>query len=105
MSGFFYGVRVFYQIHKDHITLSVKVLANAPKNEIKPCTAKDERLVVKIRAIREKGKANEELIAYFSSIFKIPKNRIHLLRGETTPLKVLALYDIDVETLRNILGF
>lgn len=80
-------------------------MANAPKTELKPCTVNDERLVVKIRAIREKGKANEELIAYFSRMFKIPKNHVQILRGDTTPLKVLAIYGLNEETLRNILGF
>lgn len=96
---------MFYQVHTDHITVSVKVLANAPKNELKKCSPSDERLVIKIRAQREKGKANEELVAYFSSIFKIPQNRIQILRGTTTPLKVLALKGLTEETLRNILGF
>jgi uncharacterized protein len=63
-----------------------------------------ERLVVKIRAVREKGKANEELIAYFSSIFKVPQNCVQVLRGQTSPLKVLALYGLKEESLRNILG-
>ena len=96
---------MFYKVHEDRISLSLKVQANAPKNEHKPCSATDERLVVKIRAVREKGKANDELIAYFSRIFKIPKNRVQILQGGTTPLKVLAIYGLKEETLRNILGF
>ena len=95
---------LFYQIHKDHITLSVKVLANAPKNEFKIHSANDQRLIVKIRAVREKGKANEELIAYFSSIFEIPKKDVQLIRGGTSPLKTIALYGVNLEKLQNVLG-
>lgn len=79
-------------------------MASAPKNALKPVSAHDERLVVKIRAIREKGKANEELIAYFSSIFKIPQKDIQLIRGGTSPLKTLAIYGLSLEKLQNVLG-
>ena len=95
---------MFYQIHKDHITLSIKVIANATRNELKRCQPTDERLVIKIRALREKGKANEELVAYFSSIFQIPKKDIVLFRGATAPLKILAVYGVSAEKLRNVLG-
>lgn len=95
---------MFYQIYKDHITLSLKVVANAARNELKRCQPTDELLVVKIRALREKGKANEDLIVYFRSIFQVPQKDIVLFRGATTPLKILALHSVSAEKLRNVLG-
>ena len=96
---------MFYQVHKDSITLSLKISANAPKNSIKPPSLTDERLQVKICAVREKGKANEALVAYLSSIFKIPQKQIAVLRGLTSPQKVVALYGLSEKNLRQTLGF
>jgi uncharacterized protein len=95
---------MFYQVHADHISLSLKVSANAPKNEIKSCSANDERLIIKIRAVREKGLANKELIAYLSSTLKIPQKQFLLLRGETSPQKVLAIYGLSEKKLLQVLG-
>ncbi len=96
---------MFYQIHKTTINLSVKVSTNAPKNSIQTPYLTDERLLIKIRAVREKGKANEVLIAYLSNIFDIPQRQIVVLRGLTSPQKVIALHGISEEKLRQTLGF
>ncbi len=54
-------------------------------------------LKVKIRAIPEKGNANEELISYLSSILGIAKSRISLLKGHTSKIKQVKIEGISME--------
>lgn len=46
-------------------------------------------LKVRLNAIPEKGRANEELVDYLSDIFGISKSRIALVRGGKSRLKTL----------------
>ena len=98
-------MKVFYQVHEKSIHLSVKVSANASKNSIKTTSCADERLQVKLQAVREKGKANAALIIYLSAIFDVPQKQIIILRGLTSPQKVVAISGISEKQLRDTLGF
>lgn len=40
-----------------------------------------------VRAVAEKGKANEALLELLSDELDVPKNRISIIRGHTTRLK------------------
>jgi uncharacterized protein YggU (UPF0235/DUF167 family) len=50
-----------------------------------------EELVVKVAAAPEKGKANQELIAYLSKACGLPKSAFRLVSGEHSQHKVLEL--------------
>ena len=47
----------------------------------------DGSLKVKLRAVPEKGRANEELLAVIAEHFKVPKGNVELLSGETSRRK------------------
>jgi uncharacterized protein len=42
---------------------------------------------IKIAAVPEKGKANRELIEFLAEKLRVAKSRIHIVSGETSPLK------------------
>jgi uncharacterized protein len=52
-------------------------------------------LRVRIRGIPEKGKVNEELIAFFAKTLKIAKSRIEILSGHTARLKRVKIEGIS----------
>jgi len=66
---------------------NIKVQPNAKKNKI--FEEKDNFLKIKICAIPENGKANEELIKFLSKYFKIPKSNIKILKGKNTKNKII----------------
>lgn len=50
-------------------------------------------LKISVVAVPEKGKANKELIAYLSSLLKLPKSAFNIIYGETDRYK-----KIEIET-------
>jgi len=70
--------------HKDEL-IWVSVKTNASKSEV--IAYEDSCLKVRLKAIREKGKANKALIELLSSHFQVPKSFITIESGFTSPLK------------------
>jgi uncharacterized protein len=77
---------MYFKIDDHSLTLQIKVSANAGTSAFKKIKT-EEYLEIRIAAVRDKGKANEELIAYLSSTLKIPKSQIEILSGSTAPRK------------------
>lgn len=48
---------------------------------------------VKLLAVPEKGKANEELVKLLADYFNMPKSKIRIFRGFKSPDKVIELVD------------
>ena len=87
---------------EETFTVAVKVIPSAPGNRFAGYQGKE--LVVKIAAPPEKGKANKELIAFFSKSLGISKSGVALLRGETSHHKLLSLPLSSREALERILS-
>jgi uncharacterized protein len=47
--------------------------------------------IVKFKATREKGKANDKLIRLLADYFKVPKSQIKIIRGEFATNKVVQI--------------
>jgi len=73
----------------DAILLNVKVTPNSAKNEVLGLTNGVWR--VKIAAPPDKGKANKELIEYFSKRLGVKKSSISIVKGQTSHNKVIAI--------------
>lgn len=72
--------------------IHVKVVPCAKKTEF---TGKmdDEAYKIKLKAIPENGKANNELIKYLSKTFSINKKDISIISGHTNTHKLLKIPD------------
>jgi uncharacterized protein (TIGR00251 family) len=73
-------------------TLVVKVIPNAKKNAIEGVC--DGVLKVRIQAPPDKGKANDELIAFLAKSFNLSKSQIRIVSGQTARLKRLIIEGI-----------
>ncbi len=83
------------------VTLTVKVL---PKSSFTGYVGFENGILkVKLKAVPEKGKANEELIAFLSSSLRIPKSKILLLRGGTSKQKTVCFLGLKKEELEDLL--
>ncbi len=76
------------------IILNVK--ANAKKNTILP-TENAYEFKVSIKAPREKNKANDALIDFFSELLNIPKNQIDIVKGKTAKKKLVKIIGVSFE--------
>ena len=79
--------------------LPVKIISNASKNEI--IGWQNGFLKIKIKAQREKGKANLALISFLAKLLDIPKSNITIVKGKTASLKTLAI-QISAHSLKNL---
>ncbi|HNZ86574.1 MAG TPA: DUF167 domain-containing protein [bacterium] len=68
---------------------SIKIIPKSSKNEI--IEQHDDFLKIKIKAIPEHGKANEELIKFLSKSFKIPKSNIQIIKGNNSRNKIVEI--------------
>nr|WP_289624728.1 DUF167 domain-containing protein [Sinorhizobium sp. 7-81] len=83
----------------DHVRLTVRLTPNGGRDAIDgfECAADgEEYLRVRVRAVPEKGKANQALIALLAKQFGIAKTRISFVSGDTQRKKILRI-DADPE--------
>lgn len=75
--------------------LRIKVIPKSGKNEILEILDDPENgptLKIKIKAVPEKGKANQELIAFLSKEISLPKNQIEIISGKTDQIKLIKIH-------------
>ncbi len=69
--------------------LTVKVKARARQEKVKKIS--EGQYKVWVRAVAEKGKANEEVVEALSEHLKVPKSRIEILSGHTSSQKIVQI--------------
>ncbi|APG86118.1 DUF167 domain-containing protein [Sinorhizobium americanum] len=90
----------------DHARLTVRLTPNGGRDAIDGLeTAADgeEHLKVRVRAVPEKGRANQALIALLAKSFGIARNRIALISGDTQRKKILRI-EADPEAIQKRLS-
>ena len=87
---------------KDGIVLAVKVIPKARKSEV--VGWENGVLKVRLKAVPEKGQANDELVAFLADLLNIAKGRITLIRGHTSRQKQLLIAGITLDTLNKALS-
>jgi uncharacterized protein (TIGR00251 family) len=83
------------------VLLSIKAKPNARKNEIRG--VQNDRLVIAITAIAEKGRANAAIVKLLSKKTGIAKSRFLLIAGETNALKTLLVQSAAIADLQCLL--
>jgi len=71
--------------------ITIKVVPQASKNHI--VGFYDHMLKVQLKGIPEKGKLNEELIELLSSEMGIPRSKVMIKTGLTSPIKKIHIDD------------
>lgn len=69
--------------------LVIKVIPNAHKNAVDGFMG--ETLKVRVKSPPDKGKANDELLDFLSTVFSIPKSRLSIISGHSSRLKKIKI--------------
>jgi uncharacterized protein (TIGR00251 family) len=85
----------FLRAESEGVMLSVKLQPRASANEIGE--ALGDELRIKVTAPPVDSAANEALIRLLAETLDCPRNRIELVRGNTSRHKVLRLHGISAE--------
>jgi len=88
-------------IPENKARISVQVYPSAVRNEIVGLT--NGVLRVKLSAPPVKGKANRELLAFLSQLLGISKDRIGIIKGQTTRNKIIAIDGMTKEAAIKLL--
>ncbi|MFY9590172.1 A1G_07140 family DUF167 domain protein [Rickettsia endosymbiont of Halotydeus destructor] len=85
--------------------LNLKVKASAKANAVNDLITVNDKLYLKlsIKASPEKGKANEEIINYLAKEWRIERNNLEIIKGQTSNLKTLLIKNIEQDYLNLIL--
>lgn len=73
----------------------VRVQPRSSKNAV--LRMEDGSLKIKLKAAPVDGEANRELVAYLSSLLKIPKRDIQIISGDTGRNKIVSVEGIEKE--------
>lgn len=68
--------------------IPIKVIPNAKQESVE---LKDGVYVARVRAVPEKGKANEAVIKLLAKHFRVAKNQVKIVRGVTGRNKVVEI--------------
>lgn len=85
---------MYYEKTSSGYIIRVRVTPNSSKNTTTGIfidSNEKEYLKITLRAIPEKGKANQELIAFLSKILHLNKSSITIISGETDRYKKLQI--------------
>jgi uncharacterized protein len=83
-------------------TLELKIIPNAPRNEVVGWLG--SALKVKVHAPALEGRANDELLEFLAEHLALPRRAITLLRGDRSRQKVVRIDGLDAAGLRTRLG-
>jgi uncharacterized protein (TIGR00251 family) len=70
-------------------TITVKVIPKASKSEV--IGWENDLLKIRLKAVPEKGEANEELVRVLADYFDIPKSQITIIRGHKSRTKTVQI--------------
>lgn len=86
----------------DGVLLSVKLQPRASLNEIGKAVGNELR--VKVTAPPVDAAANEALLRLLAESLNCPRNRVELVRGQTSRHKTIKLYGLSAEAVANKLN-
>lgn len=83
-------------------TLELKIIPNAPRNEIVGWLG--AALKVKVHAPALEGRANDELLGFLAEKLGLPRRAVTLLRGDRSRQKVVRISGLDLPGVKTRLG-
>lgn len=86
------------QIDPAGVRLSVKVVPGASRSKVQGVW--QNALRIAIAAPPENGKANQEVLDFLAKVFDLKRRDVTIVRGLTSPQKVILLNRMDLKTAR-----
>ncbi|HTO04914.1 MAG TPA: DUF167 domain-containing protein [Opitutus sp.] len=85
-----------------HCTLALKVIPNAPRNEI--VGRLGDAIKVKIHAPPLEGRANDALCEFLAECLNVPRRGVTVVRGDTSRQKVVRIDGLSLAEATSRLG-
>jgi uncharacterized protein (TIGR00251 family) len=95
----FIQTAITYKDSMSGCILELKIIPNAPRNEIVGWLGK--ALKVRVHAPALEGRANDELLAFLAQQLDVARRDVTILRGGKSRQKVVQIAGIDAEELKS----
>ena len=69
-----------------------KVRAGAKENSVR---RRENMLIIRVTAPAEKGRANKKVAQLLAEYFQVPRWRVKIVAGLSTPVKLIEIVDFD----------
>ncbi len=84
------------------VVFTAKIVPGSSKTSL--CGALDGMMKIKISAAPEKGKANQCLVEFLAKQLGVKKKAVHVIAGQTNPVKNIEVMGLSAEELTTKLG-
>lgn len=89
---------MFIQEHPDGVVIKIKVQPRASKSRIAGVLG--DAIKVTLTAPPVDGAANAACVEFFAALMEVPKNRVEIISGHTGRTKLLKIYGINSEQVK-----
>lgn len=83
-------------------TLEIHLQPGAKRSEV--VGFREGILYVKVTALPQKGQANRALLELMAQTLGIPRSNVDIIRGQSSRIKVIAVYGLTGDEVKEILG-
>ena len=92
------------KITREGVILDLEISAGAKETAIRGYNPWRKRIEVRIAQRAQKGKANAELISFFSHLFNVRSNDIEIVSGAASSKKSVIIFQAKQEDILNKLS-
>jgi uncharacterized protein (TIGR00251 family) len=89
---------------RDGVILDLEISAGAKENAVHGYNPWRKRIEIRLSERAEKGKANEQLISFFSDLFKVNSGNIRIITGLTNSKKSVKIFQAKADDFLKILS-
>lgn len=89
-----------YHFHdgKSGASLAVRITPRAMQNQIVEALS-DGTIRIRLTSVNTDSSMNQELLTYLSGLLEVPQSKLEIVAGESSRDKLVAIFDLDAETV------
>lgn len=89
---------------RDGVILDLEISAGTKETAVHGYNPWRKRIEIRLSERAEKGKANEQLISFFSDLFKVNSRNIQIIAGLTNSKKSVKIFQAKADDVLNIIA-
>ena len=89
---------------QDGVILDLEITPNAKDTEIHGYNQWRKRIEIRLSERAQKGKANEQLVSFFSDLLNISSGKIEIIAGHTSSKKSVKIAGVKADDVLGVLN-
>lgn len=88
----------------DGVILDLEITPNAKNTEVHGYNQWRKRIEVRLSEMAQKGKANEQLVSFFSDLLNVSSGKIEIISGHTSSKKSVKITGVKADDVLGVLN-